>query len=592
MLWTSQTARCSPFRKRGSQPFAEPPSAECIHCHALVSSHHMHRQSILEATSSPAYDDIRQKNEACASFARLTDDPFQVHMTSRKMLAMPLRLLPSLSTLPVILYLVQTHHWAHTGSCFKNTRVNMNAEVCRYQFPSSQCEQTILRESGVELKRDLDDEYINAYNDVMLSTFKCNHDIQPLFGGVEAADRVFYCCRYATKDQHKVDCKIKLRLAAFDACCECERITEEHTEMPAGAKTRRRLSSQLFSITNKQETAGPLCALYLLRWPCSYLSHDFRVLHVFHMLKQLQNDPDTLYSVEKANSDYVIKRPLDDYVFWPLALTHLSLYEFTMHFYTCDRSTAATSDGNFLEIHPLYTRKTLARWRLPVVPVVPDFARIPDLRACADEDARTLHAQLSLLLFKPFRILTDLVAVGNTWHEAFLSFYEDMPAFVCGIYLQMQDYHIARERAADVRSQRPAEQTDDNLCSNSSDEVSNDSSNAYVPPCPPSDDDSLNGAAPNPDHDGANKPMIADNLTTPWAVSGLPSEQMTSSAAITLDMYKDMAPDDSSSAGCFLRQTIDDLDAVHPWTKTPPSLVNDADATPSGWHHLPRPTRI
>jgi len=50
-----------------------------------------------------------------------------------------------------------------------------------------------------------------------MRAFRCNHNVQVLIGGSEMAERMYYACKYTTKDQYKVEwCTIAFTLAGFE----------------------------------------------------------------------------------------------------------------------------------------------------------------------------------------------------------------------------------------------------------------------------------------------------------------------------------------------------------------------------------------
>jgi len=48
-----------------------------------------------------------------------------------------------------------------------------------------------------------------------MATFKCNLDTQILLGGTEALDRIYYACKYVTKQQKRLDSVIPIAVAAL-----------------------------------------------------------------------------------------------------------------------------------------------------------------------------------------------------------------------------------------------------------------------------------------------------------------------------------------------------------------------------------------
>jgi hypothetical protein len=138
---------------------------------------------------------------------------------------------------------------------------------------------------AVVLKRGPGQEYVNGYNAVIMATFKCNHDIQIIFGGKDARNKIYYCCKYVAKSQKFMDCTSAVALASHQ-----RRILKEAelvaTSSPIDA-SRRLVASMTYTFTNKQEVAGPLAALYILSGSCSFTSHDTVRLPLGEVLNQL-----------------------------------------------------------------------------------------------------------------------------------------------------------------------------------------------------------------------------------------------------------------------------------------------------------------
>ena len=125
--------------------------------------------------------------------------------------------------LAVLVVLNNQHWWSHCRTCFKTSRRTTAANLCRYAFPKDRVDSTSFIDSAVMITRLAAHEYINAYNPVIMSTFRCNHDIQLLVGGPEMSEIVYYVTKYATKNQHDIEAKTAYALAAMDRRRERER---------------------------------------------------------------------------------------------------------------------------------------------------------------------------------------------------------------------------------------------------------------------------------------------------------------------------------------------------------------------------------
>ncbi|KAG6945652.1 hypothetical protein JG687_00017154 [Phytophthora cactorum] len=88
------------------------------------------------------------------------------------------------------------------------SRVTVNDSYCRYRNPRERIEHTSFDAAGVQLRRTLGHEFMNGFNYEMMATFRCNHDIQILLGGKDIADRIYYSCKYVTKQQKRLDSQV------------------------------------------------------------------------------------------------------------------------------------------------------------------------------------------------------------------------------------------------------------------------------------------------------------------------------------------------------------------------------------------------
>ncbi|EGZ07100.1 hypothetical protein PHYSODRAFT_307102 [Phytophthora sojae] len=110
----------------------------------------------------------------------------------------------------------QSHHWYHSGGCFKHTKRTPTAKVCRMYFPKVICDEIKWTPSDcVELARKLWNEYINAHVPVISKTLKCNHDVKLLAAG-EGLHKSFYMMKCCAKPQRDIENPAALRLHAYD----------------------------------------------------------------------------------------------------------------------------------------------------------------------------------------------------------------------------------------------------------------------------------------------------------------------------------------------------------------------------------------
>jgi hypothetical protein len=126
-------------------------------------------------------------------------------------------------------------------------------------------------ESGIELHRPIGCEYVNAFNPTLMAVLKCNHDVQFVLCS-ETKNTAAYVCKYCIKHQNQVENYAALSVAAFaKAAIKAGSLPSNATELRRG---KRILGSMLYAVTNGQEVAAPMAALYVLRGSPFWMSHD------------------------------------------------------------------------------------------------------------------------------------------------------------------------------------------------------------------------------------------------------------------------------------------------------------------------------
>ncbi|RQM13120.1 hypothetical protein B5M09_013961, partial [Aphanomyces astaci] len=177
----------------------------------LAGTVHMESNVDYQELLAGAREILEESNTASNTYVAPDKDPFCLDPIYRELSSMPFgpneTRLPAETVLFVIATLasvLQVHWWSHCSSCFKQSRNTRGAQMCRYLFPRARVVVGRIGTSAILLVRKLDEEYINGYSDVILRAVKCNHDIQIMIGGAEMAERIYYACKYTTKDQQKV----------------------------------------------------------------------------------------------------------------------------------------------------------------------------------------------------------------------------------------------------------------------------------------------------------------------------------------------------------------------------------------------------
>jgi len=217
---------------------------------------------------------------------------------------------------------------------------------------------------------------------------------------------------------------------------------------------RKRISSLTLAITNKQEVAAPMCALYLLRCSPFYFSHDEASLNLKSWFHYLDNDeiPCSLSRNTLLNEDndeqqtYSLRSALLNYIYRPNKLEKLTLYVFTSKYSECMLSLNSVLPKNkyrFRKNHPQYASKGLvlnSPFRIPNI----HGCTIPDKNRLEDHEDAELYGKSILTLFKPFRVLLDLKSQEVSWYNAYSSYTFDEYSS------QIQNYYEIRSKAQET----------------------------------------------------------------------------------------------------------------------------------------------
>ena len=365
------------------------------------------------------------------------------------------------------------HRWDHHPSCFKK-----DDWACRYQLPHRGHGATSMQDDlhfEIQRKVSLGMEYFNGSNNLILYTFRCNHDVRVLVTG-GGADSVYYATKYTHKEQHDIDNVASLELIALDRRIEKEKLEPQMTVLD---KARRRLSSMLYNVTSKQEIAMTLaCQFVISKKTCAYTSHDFTPILLVQFIN-FMNDKEIYMSLERKNDygnidekkddadfEFVPSGQLLDYIGRHESLVHMCTFDFVKVFEKCTRRGREEphvllfqSEHPQHETHCLQKRseKKLESLLLDVF-IGPRFPDLDKFNEDDGEKKRTLYAQMTLILFKPFRKKEDLLVEmmedeeKSQWWESFLHWKSNDATQEQLQFLEnVQDYHIGKRRAKEIR---------------------------------------------------------------------------------------------------------------------------------------------
>jgi hypothetical protein len=419
-----------------------------------------------EMTVSQVTEVLELVNFASLPYRKAADDIFQNDAITRRIDATPpspqdSRMSPSALDymVSVLVVLLNQHWWGHTGSCFKASRATHDDSYCRYLYPRERVGKAAFNASGVTIPRKLAHEFINGFNYTVMATFKCNHDIQILLGGTEALDRIYYACKYVTKQQKRLDSVIPIAVAALKRRQEKE-VRDGTADLCSTedkiARSRRRVTSMVYSMPNRQEIAGPLAALYIHLGTCCYSSTSCSKLPLGEMIRQLCSSEEYQCQLVIAstgrgtsNTNATAVSMLDDYICRPKDLEILNVYEFTMKYYRRQSDNPAQSRFPFESGHPLFGTHCLSARQSDAVPLITGY-QIPGITAETTREDQVKHAIGSMVLFKRFRTVLELTGHSRPsdedWLEAYETWKSERSDFVVNIMRNMHDFSFARVR--------------------------------------------------------------------------------------------------------------------------------------------------
>ena len=349
------------------------------------------------------------------------------------------------------------HLCTHKRSCFKK------GCECRFFFPFlSRDAQTHIYEDGntkycshlldgsitedysyvVELQRNQACQYINTHNIPVSECLNCNTNVQ-------TGDRshTFYNTLYTSKNTQADDCEprdiiagqlIRRLVRAQDLHRARLAAGEECEEREGWIEGLSRMLSGINAATSRGVVSAPMSHnLVIQNGERFTFSHEFADLLLGQMESVLDGGEDSVSFIcrtcflQNGTMKQWPDRSANDYIFRPSVLENICLYEQTMHYNKCyNKKTASEDDSNrsslaFLDGHPGYGFAYLKKNRFFKIPMISmeknKLCLIKDLQLeCTTPDESTAiiretYAKTALMLFAPFRKLTDLKTDDSYW---------------------------------------------------------------------------------------------------------------------------------------------------------------------------------
>ncbi|PPQ76981.1 hypothetical protein CVT26_007829 [Gymnopilus dilepis] len=339
--------------------------------------------------------------------------------------------------------LLHEYNWhIHTATCFKylkqgeegldsNCRMRMDGQL----HPVT----TVDMDTGrVELKRL--HPWISSYTDVVTFLMQCNMNVQFIGSGHEAKAFIYYVTDYITKASLPVHAGLA---ALWYAARKIYEYNENPSEAPDSYFTKA-LTKFVNAIMGRQEISHQQVMSYLVGGGDHYTSEMFQNVYLGAFIKYIADEekktvqdvnlideaaePDMDFPAEETVSltiekeDIGVNNQVWDYRYRPQSEPYgsMCLYDFvakTSKRKMKKKDTLADSSDSFSSWdHPQRGTHRLAKRNVEVLPVIIGPS-LPNRRA--SEEAREFWSKQIMILFKPWRSLSELKNPGRTWRAQY-----------------------------------------------------------------------------------------------------------------------------------------------------------------------------
>ena len=329
---------------------------------------------------------------------------------------------------------------------------------CKARFPRPLFDETTVNPDSGAINMKKSEPWINTITQVVTYIFRCNTDITCLLSGTAIKAVVMYVSDYITKTSLKTH-------TIFDSI---RSVFHKNSEMIGGTlpmkeKARMIMTKIVNVISAKMEMGAPMISMYLLGNPDHYTDHTFIPFfwqsYVTEAEREFRDDLDPMkVTLVKQKGRIIGISSVFDYIYRPLELEHISLYEWVrrcsrvkllkaktlkkskkednnpdMSFNSADASFVSMPDSlsdtpdsgmkcstnvyRFLSDHPLHDTHGLQLHKA-------DPKKIPNFIGATlprkDQGDRNYYCLTMLALFKPWRKASHLKCNASiSWHEAF-----------------------------------------------------------------------------------------------------------------------------------------------------------------------------
>ncbi|CAF3822952.1 unnamed protein product [Rotaria sp. Silwood1] len=368
-----------------------------------------------------------------------------------------------------VVQLVETgNKHKHSDTCYKYSNPKQgDKKICRLRMPRKLVPvSTIDPDTGhISVRRS--DPWINNFNEYLIAACRSNMDIKFIWSDSDAKALVYYITDSVTKMSlsfHDTFALVQKSITSY--------MNPSHQTDKADAieKSRKLVLRCYNTLASQQELSEVQVASYLMNWDDHYTTHKFQGVYLIQTELYLQTQLNELRSKQKSedaidddvyddegiddennneehfqiqstenDKKYVLVNTRIDYQYRSDVLNDMCLYDFVSTLYKkkmnradlkylSEAATSMTDKINekdrphyqrypFQKQHPQITPHLLMESSERHVPILYG----PQIPRRDRDDTRERYSRALLTLFVPWRTVTDLCDINQTWEDALKS---------------------------------------------------------------------------------------------------------------------------------------------------------------------------
>lgn len=201
----------------------------------------------------------------------------------------------------VVNLVTETNIHRHNATCYKYAKLKDNKATCRMRFPRAKVEKSSIDPETGEIKLKRSHEWLNNYNDTIISACRCNMDIKYIFSGKDAKALCYYITDYVTKSS----------LSFYDIFSLIHQAVKKSEEQAANDpnqntdildRSRKLILKCYNTIASKNELSGVQVASYLMNYKDHFTNQSFENIFLIGIERYIQTGLDAAKKIENNDS--------------------------------------------------------------------------------------------------------------------------------------------------------------------------------------------------------------------------------------------------------------------------------------------------